>query len=216
MTSGSAAHLDATLPLVSTERMAATISALASAEFTGRRVGTAGGTAARAWLVAHLANLGAAVDTDDFPVRNVPELYQAPAVVWGEGDTSTRLTCGREVAVHCASADTSEVRRGSLGVAGSGDPAGRWLVVPAGGNPLDAARDVSGAAGLLVSRAVDADGWQYTVLAGPDPAFRSPPGRSHPTTAATPRRASRRWASAPAWPATTVPPTPRTASTRTP
>ncbi|MCG5437492.1 M28 family metallopeptidase [Micromonospora foliorum] len=171
MTAGSesVAHLDALLPLVSAERMAATVTALASAEFTGRRVGTAGGAAARAWLVAHLADLGAAVDTDDFPVRNVPELYAAPAVVWGEGETSTRLTFGREVAVHSTSADTSEVRRGPLGVAGSNDPTGRWLVVPAGGNPLDAARDASGAAGLLVSRAVDADGWQYTVLAGPDP-----------------------------------------------
>ncbi|MCZ7373266.1 M28 family metallopeptidase [Micromonospora sp. WMMC250] len=167
--SGSAAHLDAILPQVSAERMAATVSALAADDFTGRRVGTAGGAAARAWLVAHLANLGATVDTDDFPVRNVPELYAAPTVVWGKGDTSTRLTFGREVAVHCASADTSEVRRGPLGVAGSGDPAGRWLVVPTGGNPLDAARDASGAAGLLLSRAVDADGWQYTVLAGPDP-----------------------------------------------
>ncbi|WP_327033035.1 hypothetical protein [Micromonospora ureilytica] len=48
MTSESAAHLDATLSLVSAERMAATISALASTEFTGRRVGTAGGAAARA------------------------------------------------------------------------------------------------------------------------------------------------------------------------
>ncbi|MGC4795791.1 M28 family metallopeptidase [Micromonospora saelicesensis] len=167
--SESAAHLDATLPLVSAERMAATVTALASAEFTGRRVGTAGGAAARAWLVAHLADLGAVVDTDDFPVRNVPELYAAPTVVWGDGDTSTRLTFGREAAVHPTSADTSKVRRGPLGVAGSGDPTGRWLVVPAGGNPLDAARDAQGAAGLLLSRAVDADGWQYTVLAGPDP-----------------------------------------------
>ncbi|MEU4555403.1 peptidase M28-like protein [Micromonospora violae] len=169
MSSESAAHLHAILPLVSAERMSATVSALAADDCTGRRVGTAGGAAARSWLVAHLCGLGAAVDTDDFPVRAVPEVYTTPTVVWGEDATSTRLTFGREVAVHPASTDTLQTRRGPLGVAGSGDPSGRWLVVPTGVNPLDAARAAQGAAGLLVSRAVDADGWQYTVLAGPDP-----------------------------------------------
>lgn len=167
--SGSAAHLDAILPLVSAERMVATVTALAADDFTGRRVGTAGGAAARAWLAAQLSDLGATVDTDDFPVRAVPEVYAAPTVVRGEGETSTRLTFGREVAVHSTSADTLETRRGPLGVAGSGDPSGRWLVVPNGMNLSDAAPAARGAAGLLVSRAVDADGWQYTVLAGPDP-----------------------------------------------
>ncbi|MEH0929762.1 M28 family metallopeptidase [Micromonospora sp. CPCC 205558] len=167
--SGSAAHLQAILPLVSAERMAATVTALAADDFTGRRVGTAGGAAARAWLAAQLSDLGATVNTDDFPVRAVPEVYAAPMVVWGEGETSTRLVFGREVAVHSASADTLKVRRGPLGVAGSGDPSGRWLVVPTGMNLSDAARAARGAAGLLVSRAADADGWQYTVLAGPDP-----------------------------------------------
>ncbi|WP_200207778.1 M28 family metallopeptidase [Micromonospora coerulea] len=166
--SGSAG-VDAILARVSAGRMAATVTTLASDDFTGRRVGTDGGAAARAWLAGHLTALGATVDTDEFPVRAVPEVYAAPTVVWGEGSASTLLVFGRQVAVHSASCDANEVRRGPLGVAGSGDPTHRWLVVPTGMSLFDAYADAQGAAGLLVSRAVDADGWQYTTLAGPDP-----------------------------------------------
>ncbi len=45
-------HLDALLAAVDGERMAATVAALAGAPFAGRRVGTPGGAAARAWLGA--------------------------------------------------------------------------------------------------------------------------------------------------------------------
>ncbi|MEU0154142.1 M28 family peptidase [Micromonospora fulviviridis] len=166
---GSAARMEAILATVSAGRMAATVATLASADFTGRRVGTDGGAAARAWLADHLTALGAAVHTDDFPVRAVPEGYAAPTVVWGEGPASAPLVFGREVAVHSASCDAGEVRRGPSGLAGSGDPTGRWLVVPPGMSLFDAYADAQDAAGLLVSRAVDADGWQYTTLAGPDP-----------------------------------------------
>lgn len=167
--SGSAAQVEAILTTVSARRMAATVTTLASDDFAGRRVGTGGGAAARAWLVDHLAALGATVEKGDFPVRAVPDVYAAPTVVWGEGGASTLLVFGREVAIHSASADTVEVRRGTLGVAGSGDPTNRWLVVPTGMGLFDAYGDAQGAAGLLMSRAVDADGWQYTTLAGPDP-----------------------------------------------
>jgi hypothetical protein len=167
--SGSAGQVEAILATVSAERMAATVTTLASDEFAGRRVGMDGGAAARVWLADHLVALGATVETDDFPVRAVPDVYAAPTVVWGEGATSTLLVFGREVAVHSASSDAVEVRRGPLGVAGSGDPTGRWLVVPTGISLFDAYGDAQDAAGLLVSRAVDADGWQYTTLAGPDP-----------------------------------------------
>ena len=34
---------------------------------------------------------------------------------------------------------------------------------------FDAYGHADGAAGLLVGRGVDADGWQYTMLAGPNP-----------------------------------------------
>lgn len=167
--SGPSAHLEAILAKVSPGRMLATVTTLSSDDFTGRRVGTAGGAAARAWLTECLAGLGATVETDDFPVRAVPDVYAAPTVMWGEGETSTVLAFGREVAVHSASADTVEARRGPLGVAGSSDPTGRWLVASTGMSLFDAYRDAQGAAGLLVSRAVDADGWQYTALAGPNP-----------------------------------------------
>ncbi|MDO3704399.1 M28 family peptidase [Micromonospora sp. C28SCA-DRY-2] len=154
---------------ISGERMVATVAALAADRFAGRRVGSAGGAAARAWLADRLAALGATVETDEFPVRAVPELSAAPTVTWGAGTAAHRLTAGRQVAVHLASAYAPEVRRGGLGVAGADDPTGRWLVVPAGMSLFDAYGHAHGATGLLVSRPVDADGWQYTTLAGPDP-----------------------------------------------
>ncbi|SCL32090.1 Peptidase family M28 [Micromonospora rhizosphaerae] len=154
---------------VSADRMSATVATLASDRMAGRRVGSAGGAAARAWLVDQLAALGAAVGTEEFPVRAVPQVYEAPAVIWGDGNSSAPLVFGRQVAIHSASADAADTRRGPLGVAGADDPAGRWLVVPAEMSLFDAYRDTRGAAGLLVRRAVDADGWQFTTLAGPDP-----------------------------------------------
>ncbi|SCL35058.1 Peptidase family M28 [Micromonospora rhizosphaerae] len=154
---------------VSADRMTATIATLASDPMAGRRVGSAGGVAARAWLVDQLTALGADVRTEEFPVRAVPQVYEAPTVTWGDRSGTAPLVFGRQVAIHPASADTSDIRRGALGVAGSDDPAGRWLVVPAEMSLFDAYRDTHGAAGLLVRRPVDAEGWQFTMLAGPDP-----------------------------------------------
>lgn len=154
---------------VSAERMTATVTALAADDFAGRRVGSTGGAAARSWLVEQLAALGATVEIDEFAVRAVPEVSAAPRVTWSDGTRVVDLAFGREVAIHPASAYSSEARRGSLGVAGSDDPTGRWLVVPERVSLFDAHADAQGAAGLLVRRAVDPDGWQYTTLAGPDP-----------------------------------------------
>ncbi|MGW4498248.1 M28 family peptidase [Micromonospora sp. NPDC004336] len=154
---------------ISADRMAATVATLAGDDFAGRRVGSAGGAAARAWLVERLTRHGASVTTEEFPVRSVPQVYAVPATTWGGGGTAAPLTFGRQVAIHAASAQLSEVRRGPLGLAGRDAPAGRWLVVPAGTSLFDAYRDAQGAAGLLMGRAVDADGWQFTALAGPDP-----------------------------------------------
>jgi hypothetical protein len=97
---GLPAGMQARLADVSAERMAATVTILASDEFAGRRVGTGGGAAARAWLADHLAALGATVETDGFPVRAVPDIHAAPTVTWGNGTTGAGLTFGREVAVH--------------------------------------------------------------------------------------------------------------------
>ncbi|MFC3500010.1 M28 family metallopeptidase [Micromonospora krabiensis] len=154
---------------VSADRMTATIAVLASDPLAGRRVGSAGGATARAWLVDQLTDLGAAVRVEEFPVRGVPQVYEALTVTRGDRSGSARLLFGRQVAIHPASADSSDTRRGGLGVAGSDDPAGRWLVVPAEVSLFDAYRDTRGAAGLLVRRPVDAEGWQFTMLAGPDP-----------------------------------------------
>lgn len=161
--------LDRLLDTVSGDRMAATVTALAGEAFAGRRVGSAGGAAARAWLGQRLADLGAAVTVEPFPVRAVPEIYAPPAVRWHDGTTTSDLTFGRQVSVHLASADVPLVRRGGLAVAGAGDPTGRWLVVPAGMSLFDAYGRADGAVGLLLPRGVDGDGWQYTMLAGPNP-----------------------------------------------
>ncbi|MEV0131738.1 M28 family peptidase [Dactylosporangium sp. NPDC050688] len=160
------AHL---LDEVSGERMAATVAILAGVPFAGRRVGSAGGAAACAWLAQHLADLGATVTLEPFAVRFVPEVYTTPDVHWHDGRTIRRLSFGRDVAVHLASADQPLTRRGDLAVAGAGDPGGRWLVVPTGMTLFDAYGHAHGAAGLLFGRGVDADGWHYTMLAGPNP-----------------------------------------------
>ncbi len=161
--------LDGLLDGVSGERLAATVAALAGDGCAGRRVGSAGGGAARAWLRQHLADLGTAVSFESFPVRSVPEVYTTPAVQWHDGDRTRRLVFGREVAVHLASADAPLSRPGGLAMAGQGDPVGRWLVVPAGMSRSNASGHAHDAAGLLLGRGVDGDGWQYTILAGPNP-----------------------------------------------
>ncbi|MEU8265116.1 M28 family peptidase [Micromonospora sp. NPDC048999] len=164
-----ATDLAALLGQVNADRMTATIATLAGDPMAGRRVGSPGGGAARAWLVNQLTDLGADVYTEAFPIRAVPQVYEAPTVTWGDRNGSAALVFGRQVAIHPASADAVDTRRGALGVAGSDDPAGRWLVVPAEMSLFDAYRDTRDAAGLLVRRPVDAEGWQFTMLAGPDP-----------------------------------------------
>jgi Zn-dependent M28 family amino/carboxypeptidase len=63
------------LAAVSAERMKTIVGILAQRSFAGRRVASAGGEAARAWLAESLLDLGADVDVDEF---NVPG-YPAPA-----------------------------------------------------------------------------------------------------------------------------------------
>ncbi|WP_426513394.1 M28 family metallopeptidase [Dactylosporangium sp. McL0621] len=167
-------RLHAALGRIAGGRMAATVAALAGDAFAGRRVGSAGGAAARTWLAQHLADNGAAVTLEPFTVPHVPEVYTTPTVHWSNGGGAEhRLMFGRQVAVHLASADEALIRRGALAVAGAGDPVGRWLAVPDGMTLSDAYAyaygHAHGALGLLLGRGVDADGWQYTMLAGPNP-----------------------------------------------
>ncbi|MEV6489363.1 M28 family metallopeptidase [Actinoplanes sp. NPDC051633] len=161
--------LDELLAAVSGERMAATVAALAAESFAGRRVGSAGGAAARAWLGGRLADLGAEVSFEPFGVAAIPEVYAKPSVTWHDGHTVHTLRFGRQVAVHPASAEQPLVRRGALGNAGRTTPSDRWLVVPAGMRLFDAFGHGDGAIGLIIGRDVDGDGWQYTMLAGPGP-----------------------------------------------
>jgi len=161
--------LDALLAEVDGSRMATTVGVLAGAPFTGRRAGTPGSLAARAWLADELSQYGAAVTADPFPVRSVPEVYAPVEGSWHDGTTEHHLSFGRQVLPHLASADLATPELGDLGAAGTADPHGRWLLVPAGMSLGEAFRKAGGAMGLLVSRAVDADGWHYTMLAGPQP-----------------------------------------------
>ena len=133
------------------------------------RVGTAGGAAARTWLGGRLADLGAEVSFTPFPVRSVPDVYATPMVRWHDGRTVRELDFGRDVAMHLASAETPLLRTAGLVVAGGGDPTGRWVLVPEGISLFDAYGHADGALGLLLARGVDGAGWQYTMLAGPDP-----------------------------------------------
>jgi hypothetical protein len=151
------------LDQISGKRMAATVAALASDAFAGRRVGSNGGAAARGWLAEHLVAAGSTVSFEAFPVSAVPEVYERPTLTWSDGTVERRLAFGREFAVHLSSADRPANQRGGLVVAGRGDPAVRWVVVPPG-TPVP---DGQGALGYLLARGVDADGWQYTMLAGP-------------------------------------------------
>jgi len=161
--------LDALLAGVDGERMAGTVTALADARFAGRRAGSPGGGAARQWLGDQIRGFGAQPIVDSFGVRAVPEVYAAPEVTWSDGFDTRRLVFGRQTAVHLASADQPAARRGPLAVAGAGNPVGRWLLVPAGMSLFDAYGHADGALGLLIGRPVDADGWHFTMLAGPDP-----------------------------------------------
>jgi hypothetical protein len=163
------APLSGLLASVTAERMTATVDALAGPEFAGRRAGSPGGAAARVWLGEHLATLGARVSTAPFTVRAVPDIYAVPEVRWHDGTGEEHLAFGRQVMPHLASADLPVARQGQLGIAGQVDPSGRWLLVPAGMSLFDAYGHADGAAGLLIGRSTDADGWHYTVLAGPDP-----------------------------------------------
>jgi hypothetical protein len=161
--------LDALLAQVDPARMTATVTQLASAAFAGRRTGSAGGIAARDWLRDHLTGLDADVSTDPFAVRAVPEIHAAAGAIWHDGAVARGLAFGRQVTAHLASAYLPGRRRGDLGIAGAGDPTGRWLLVPASMSLFDAYGHAGSAAGLLIARPVDADGWHYTLLAGPDP-----------------------------------------------
>ncbi|MEV4216785.1 M28 family peptidase [Nonomuraea sp. NPDC049725] len=152
---------------VSAARMRATVHELAADRYAGRRVGTPGGRAAAAWLAARLRELGGDVRLDGFPVADVRDLYATPVLEWHDGGT-TRLRHRRDFAEHLASADLPTPRTASLAPSADGDLRGRWVSA----EPGDWARacdlaEAQGAAGVLIARGVDAEGWMPKMIAGP-------------------------------------------------
>jgi hypothetical protein len=117
------AALDALLGQVDAARMSATVDRLAGDDFAGRRAGSPGGAAARGWLRDQLAGLSADVAIDPFEVRSVPVVHAAPEVTWHDWAAEHRLTFGRQIIPHLASADLSRPRPGDLAIPGAGDPA---------------------------------------------------------------------------------------------
>jgi hypothetical protein len=109
------------LAAVDAGQTAATVRVLAAPSFAGRRAGSPGGAAARGRLGEHLAGLGARVSTASFAVRSVPGIYAVPEAVWHDGVHEHRLTFGRQVLPHLASADLPSIRRGS-----TSRPTPRW------------------------------------------------------------------------------------------
>ncbi|WIV54428.1 M28 family metallopeptidase [Amycolatopsis nalaikhensis] len=143
-----------------TSRLRHTVTELAADRFTGRRVGTAGGRAAAAWLGEQLRAIGATVTTDEFPVV-VRELYRTPSLRLGERELVHR----RDFAEHLASADLPAPRTGELVTATADRLGGRWVLAPDLGVSARATRD--GAAGLLVPRGTDEAGWMPKMITGP-------------------------------------------------
>lgn len=156
-----------TPPSRATARMHATVTRLAAADFTGRRVGTAGGHAA-AWLADQLRQAGGSVTLDHYPVAGaVRDLYATPVLTYTDHTGRYVLRHRRDFCEHLASADQPTPVTGRL-AAPDEHVTGAWVV-------LDTAYDnhtalqlaARGAAGLLVARGADADGWMPKVIAGP-------------------------------------------------
>jgi aminopeptidase YwaD len=147
---------------VDAERLAATVAELAADGYAGRRVGTAGGQAAAAYLAGRLRDLGAVVSSQTFPVAGVRELYSTPVLRWrGEG-----LCHRRDFVEHLGSADLPTPRTGALAI--DGEPLhGRWVLAPAAEPDLISRAVAEQALGLLVPRGTDADGWMPKMLTGP-------------------------------------------------
>jgi aminopeptidase YwaD len=178
----------------STHRLVATVARLAADEYAGRRVGTDGARAAGRWLAGQLRALGAAVSIDEFPVAGVRDLYATPLLEWRDG-AKRRLVHRRDFVEQLASVDLPAPRTGHLT---TGDPAtgdaglwrDRWVLVPALTPDAAGRAHADGAAGLLVPRGVDGEGWMPKMIAGPGAGAR---GAGRPIWGDDRRRGRRRW-----------------------
>jgi aminopeptidase YwaD len=149
-------------------RMMNIVTRLSADEFAGRRTGTPGGHAAAAWLASQLADLGATVRRDEFPVAGaVRQLRYTPVLHWTDGRTSRQLVHRRDFAEHLASADLPQPTSGPLRPIATGDPRHAWLLDTDFSPERAAEAAAAGALGIVVPRGVDEGGWMPKMIAGP-------------------------------------------------
>lgn len=154
---------------LSAQRMQRTVQTLAGDPYTGRRVGTAGGALARAWLTEQLRNLGVEPVIDTFPVSSVRELYAVPVLRWSTNGTTQELRHRREFAEDLTSADLPHPLEGLVVTADSASWQARWVLVADGWTGLLERAVREGAAGLLVPRGTDSGGWMPKMITGRAP-----------------------------------------------
>ena len=147
----------------SADQLVATVNALAADQFTGRRVGTDGGRAAAEWLAGVLGDLGATVSMGEFAVSGVRELQATPVLIY----RNRPLVHRRDFAEQLTSTELPMPSSAQLETADGQSWHGRWLVVPAADAAMVARASAEDAAGLLVPRGVDSEGWMPKMIAGP-------------------------------------------------
>jgi hypothetical protein len=149
-------------------RMRAVVSRLAADDFAGRRVGSAGGRAAAAWLADHLRQSGATVILDEFPITGaVRQVYATPRLAVTKRESTAELVFRRDFCEHLASADVADPRTGRLAVVDDPYLAGAWVLDTAWSADRAADAAAAGALGVLVPRSTDAAGWMPKMVAGP-------------------------------------------------
>ncbi|GAA1656782.1 hypothetical protein GCM10009765_02820 [Fodinicola feengrottensis] len=152
---------------VSVARLRSTVARLSGNEFTGRRVGTAGGLASGEWLAGQLRTAGANVSVDHFEVAAVLELSETPVLEWSGHRGMRVLVHRRDFAEHLRSASLPTVQTGLLGAMDDQDWNGRWIVAATPQQRVLQRAWAEGAVGLLVPRGVDEAGWMPKMIAGP-------------------------------------------------
>ncbi|MCP2323273.1 hypothetical protein HDA40_001780 [Hamadaea flava] len=148
------------------DRLTNTVVQLAADEFTGRRVGTSGSAAARAWLATQLHAAGARVSTSEFSAK-ARDVYATPVLAVDDGSGRQHLVHRRDFAEHLASADLAEPVEAVLGHASDADVTGRWVLAPAFTVEAAVTAAAARAVGLLVPRGTDDAGWMPKLIAGP-------------------------------------------------
>jgi aminopeptidase YwaD len=150
--------------------MRAMVAQLAADRFTGRRIGTEGGSAAAAWLATQFQDARAAVVLDEFAVTAaVREVYARPTLTFTDGDAEVDLVFRQDFCEHLASADAPLPLTGALAPAVGADTAGAWVLDDAWAPERVTAAEANGALGILVPRGTDAAGWMPKMIAGPAP-----------------------------------------------